>query len=67
VRGLAFAPDGSRLASASWDHSARLWHMRNEELEDLARRVAGRVLSVEERRLYRLDDGKITEMVIGRR
>jgi WD40 repeat protein len=27
VRGLAFAPEGSRLASASWDGSVKLWDL----------------------------------------
>ncbi len=25
ISGVAFSPDGSRLATASWDHSARVW------------------------------------------
>jgi cytochrome c len=31
IAGLAVAPDGSMLASASWDHTARVWSLTSDE------------------------------------
>lgn len=37
IWGLAFSPDGQRLASASKDHTARIWNSHSGELERILR------------------------------
>ena len=44
VVGLSFAPDGSQLASASWDGSIGLWQMEGEAAPRLDRFVTGHEL-----------------------
>ena len=46
VVSVAFSPDGSRIASASWDNTVRLWDAQSGDQLFVLRGHAGRVLSV---------------------
>lgn len=56
VHCVAFSPNGQRLATGSDDGVLRLWDLRTKRLAALARAVAGRALTPEERTEYRLDE-----------
>src|SRR5262249_2039377 len=43
VDGLAFAPDGSTLASASWDGAVKLWEVASARLQQTLSRHTNRV------------------------
>jgi WD40 repeat protein len=50
----AFAPDGGRILTASWDKTARLWEAftRTQTLVDRVKVEAPRCLSPEQRRRF---------------
>jgi WD40 repeat protein len=52
VKGVAFSPDGTKLASTSWCDGVRIWALDIDDLLDIARREAGRSLTVQECREY---------------
>ncbi len=52
VEGVAFSPDGMKLASTSWCDGVRIWALDIDDLLEIARREAGRSLTVEECRQY---------------
>ena len=52
VQGVAFSPDGTKLASSSWCDGVRVWALRIEDLLDIAHREAGRSLTDAECRQY---------------
>jgi WD40 repeat protein len=52
VLGVAFAPDGTRLATASEDNTAWVWELRSHDmLLDMARTRVDRQLTTDERRM----------------
>jgi WD40 repeat protein len=50
--GVAFSPDGVKLASTSWCDGVRIWALDIDDLLEIARREAGRSLTDEECRQY---------------
>ena len=46
VVSVAFSPDGSKIASGSWDNTVRLWDAENGEQLAVLRGHEGRVASV---------------------
>ena len=46
VNGIAFSPDGRSLVSASDDHSARIWNIRDGSSKKLPAVKAGCILSI---------------------
>jgi WD40 repeat protein len=52
VEGVAFSPDGTKLASSSWCDGVRIWALDIDDLLEIARREAERSLTVEECRQY---------------
>jgi hypothetical protein len=48
VEGVAFSPDGTKLASSSQCDGVRIWALDIEDLLEIARREAGRSLTDEE-------------------
>ena len=45
---VAISPDGRWLVTGSWDKTARLWHLRLNDLMDLARYTLGAAVADEE-------------------
>ena len=56
VSGLAFSPDGSKLASCSWDGSVRLWDMSLDAWQKRACGIVNGNLSWENWQRYIGDD-----------
>jgi WD40 repeat protein/DNA-binding SARP family transcriptional activator/tRNA A-37 threonylcarbamoyl transferase component Bud32 len=52
VEGVAFSPDGTKLASSSECDGVRIWALDIDDLLGIARRAAGRSLTVQECREY---------------
>jgi WD40 repeat protein/serine/threonine protein kinase/DNA-binding SARP family transcriptional activator len=52
VEGVAFSPDGMKLASTSWCDGVRIWALDIDDLLQIARREAGRAITVGECRQY---------------
>ena len=56
MNSLAISPDGRWLVTGSDDKTVRIWELRIDALIDRARRLAGRELTVNERKHYMLDN-----------
>jgi len=52
IYGVAFSPDGTRIATASSDGTARIYLLRVEELIALAKARVTRALTIEECQQY---------------
>jgi len=52
VEGVAFSPDGTKLASSSQCDGVRIWALDIDDLLKIALREAGRSLTDEECRQY---------------
>ena len=52
VEGVAFSPDGTKLASTSWCDGVRIWALDIDDLLEIARREVPRSLTDEECRQY---------------
>jgi hypothetical protein len=50
--GVAFSPDGTKLATSGWCDGVRVWALRIEDLLEIAHREAGRSLTDAECRQY---------------
>jgi len=52
VEGVAFSPDGTKLASTSWCDGVRIWALDIDDLLQIARQEVARPLTDEECRQY---------------
>jgi WD40 repeat protein len=57
VWSAAFSPDGSKVVTASYDRSARIWRVfrTTQELIDYARSIVPRQLTPEQRKQFFLE------------
>jgi WD40 repeat protein len=52
IRAIAISADSRYLVTGSWDGTARVWHLKPEDLVEIACRTAGRSLTRQEWNLY---------------
>ncbi len=57
VNHAAFSPDGTKVVTASGDHTARLWHVfSTQELIDYANKIVPRCLTPKQRKQFFLPE-----------